>query len=317
MAEFTTLLNAFYFNEFVPQLPPSLSILATDPQVLFHRELEGDFTLVTQQVRLEYWLIPWLLSDIFPADDEQIQIINQGFLLILLSYLVLDHLVDRQTPDSPLIPLLTHEFYFAASKQFSQVFQHNNPFWQTFYDNLKSHTTALATEYQSVTQVNPPFSYEIMQQVAVGKAMPFRIAVEAMGRLTGQEELISTIGQIFTLHMFADQFYDDAIDYLDDWKIKRYTMAMVYLAEAEQIPIQNLFNADANTIRDLTIQHNIRQKMVHQSTSLIQEALALLPPHLHETRLYTLLTERLNLDTKLLKSFRAVSFMRRLKQSLK
>ncbi|GAB5491175.1 MAG: hypothetical protein Phog2KO_13900 [Phototrophicaceae bacterium] len=317
--EYVDLLNHFYFNEFLPELPPELQTIATDPYVLFHRDDidGGEFNQITQYVRLEYWLTPWFLADIFPATDEEYRLLNEGYLLIFLAYLVLDHLVDGQTPDNPLIPLLIHQFFLGAFRQFSKIFADDPHFWDAYHRHIKAHNDALSIEYASVATYTPPFSYERMEIVAKGKVLPFNIGIEALGRVSGREDLIPIISRVYELHMFGDQFYDDADDYLDDFKIGRATMAMVYLSEAENTPLADLMTLDADVIREKVIINRIREKMIAQSTRLLKETIALLPENFYGTRLHEILVDRLEMDKTILRSFRGVYVMTRLSNSLR
>lgn len=312
-----TLLNRYYFEEFVPQLPEPLQALATNPYVLYHRGVEGTFTEVTLYVMEEYWVMPWLLNDIFGVDDEQVLALNRAYLLLFLSYLVQDHLADLQAPDTPLVPLFAHHLHLVAAAQLRQLLGDNPTFWRLLDESVTAHTVALSIEHQSLVLREPPLDMAQMQTIAAGKAMPFHIATAALACLSQKEARIAPLQEVFKLYLLADQLYDDVEDYEEDWHQQRATIIFVKLAEATQQPLHTLFqNMDQNMVTAQILAHAILEESLAQSTELFQHAFHAIPAATHKTRLQSLLEKRMAWNNQRLNAIKGVRLFRRLRTAL-
>ncbi len=310
------LLNRYYFDEFAPQLPAPLRELATNPQVLYHRDVEGAFTDVIQYALDEYWLLPWLLSDLFAVEDATLQGTSRAYLLLFLGYLVQDHLIDQQAPDLPLIPLLAQHLHNRALEQLHAHIGDCDVFWRSYYTSTRAHAAALSMEHESVAQHKTPLDYDGLRRIAAGKAMPFQIATAAMGCLSHNETLIAPVQRIFELYFAADQLYDDVQDYAEDWQERRATMVFAQLAAADGDSLASVFEGDWPHIARRIEVHAIREALTQQSSAWFQQARDALPASAEQTRLGELLARRITWNQQRLQSYRGVRLLQSLRRAL-
>lgn len=316
LVEQKKILDKFYFDEVIPRMHPALQALAADSRILHHSENTTPLDTVVGKIAVEYWTNPWKLDDIFPVKPEEQSHVAQGMALVFLGYLVIDNLVDSQTPDNALIPLLSHQLMLEATEHFARLFEHHDSFWTAYYACVRSFIDGLAIEYDSVVAHRTFLTPDMMQVIDKGKAFTFRIECNALGRLCGREELIEPISSVFELLTLADQFGDDAIDWHEDYRMQRATMPVVLLAQVENLPLATIFSMEQDELEDHLNRHRILHQMIDYAHQYLYEAKSLLPAEFAATWLGQFIDSRIEDEHKRKRSFSAIAFVRSLSKGL-
>jgi hypothetical protein len=179
-------IDSFYFNDFVPKLQPYLRTLALDTRVLYHAKEARQIKSLADVYGGQYMLMPWLLEDTFQLPDDQRRVLAQAFTLFFIGYIINDHLVDRQTPDAPMVALFSHHLLLGAHEQFAAVFDSAHPFWAEYYRNTRDIFNNLALEAYCLERHEQNYTAELIEQVSAAKAAPFRVL--GAERLVPQEQ---------------------------------------------------------------------------------------------------------------------------------
>lgn len=303
------ILDVFYFNDILPNMPSNLRALATDSRVLYHTDEYQKLDTVIGKIASVYWTNTWNLADIFPTKATHYEEVAKGVALLFLQFLVIDNLIDGQTPNNPLIALLSHEFGIQARQQFRSVLPDNSFFWKEYDDCVARFLHGLALEYESSVAQNIPFSPEIMEIVDTGIAFTFRIQCTALGILSNRMTHIEPISRIFELMTIADQFGDDAIDWQDDCELKRVRMPVILLSEAENLSYDEIFTLPVGHMEKLLSKHGILLQMIDYAHSYLERAQALLPADCTDTWLDKFIKRRIEEEHRRKRSFSALSWL--------
>jgi len=314
--DYTSLVDDYYFNEFLPKLHPSLQAIGADSQVLRHTETYQKMETITRDVAFPYWSNPWAVQDIFPVSDEQCYEVAKAVSLLFVQCVVVDNYTDGQSPDSRLIPLYAQQLGLYAAQQLMTLLPNQPEFWAQYYDTMIGYFHGMVVEFESVAGDVPTFSSEVMGRVDAGIAFAFRIQCAAMGVLSGHEAYIEPVSKAFEILLLADQFTDDALDWLEDWQLGRTRMPMLMLAEAEGIALQELQALPEEVVENLVHQKGILIKMIDSALDYLQQAKACLPEEHREGWLAQMIDDRMKMERERRNRYRTISFLRTVSRSL-
>jgi hypothetical protein len=230
-------LDHFYFQEIPQVMHPTLHGLAADLRLLQGAAEARQITTLEGLYNSSYQYLPYLLNDIFGLPENTVMQVEKGWLLLLISYVMLDQLVDRQMPAMPVVPLVQQHLLLKAHEAFAAVFPASAPFWGQYYALLHEFFTCLALESHYLDAEAAPYTYERMTEVCTGKAAPLQIVVAAMSELSGQPRHAPLLRQVFNRLVLSDQLFDDAADWEDDLVAGRRTLPYVLAQQAAQSPV--------------------------------------------------------------------------------
>jgi hypothetical protein len=317
MEQYQKLLDDFYLTEVVPRMDADLQALALDIRVLAHRQESRPITTLTELFVSEYWLIPWMVEELFPLTDTNRLYVAQGFALVFLGFIVLDNIIDRQAPDEALLPLVSHHLHQAAAEHFSRLFQVSTSFREAYHHHMRAFADTFALEYRCVVQHRERYTYEIMKTVDAGKASSYKIAIHALGALSRQEQHVSVVNGVYDLLTFADQFGDDAYDRFDDHRARRATLPVVLAADAEGRSIRDVLELHPDDFEDLLVKHGILLQMCDYGVEALRQAKRELDALGYgSTRLGQLLDLRIEQEQTRKQHFTAMSVFRGLSRRL-
>jgi hypothetical protein len=310
LAVYQKAVDDFYFQEVVPRFHPSLQTLAVDLAILRHRDSPCPTNTLEDVFGKEYWLVPWMLEEVFPLSEaERIQV-AQAFALVFLGFIVLDNTVDGQMPDAALIPVLGQQLFLQAKVAFSHFLAPDDPFWLAYDDNLNRFYNALALEHHCLVAHREPYTYDVMKQVDDGKAAYNRIACHALASLSGRFDHLALANQTYDLLTFADQFGDDAYDWPDDYGEKRATWPFAQLVEREAISLEALFGLGQSEVENRLIKHGILLEMCDHAVTLLKMARqALVAQGFDLSKIVQLLDQRIEEEKLRKRNFMAIFFL--------
>jgi len=310
-------IDDFYLKEFVSKMHPALQALAIDARVLRHSPESHPIASFAEIFGSDYMLQPWMLEDIFPIPAEQRMIVQQGYILLWVGYIILDHLVDQQLPDTPIMPLVYQHFTVDTVEVFAQLFDFQHPFWKEYHANMRELINVLALEYLHVVQRVAPFSPEVMKIAASAKATAFRTGAFALAALSNRMDILPTIHSAYNTMSLADQYGDDSADWRDDFLEKRATLPIFRLAEIEKIPLEAIFDLDPDDAEDRMLRSGILLDMCDSATAFLESAIAeMTTAGLGESQYASLLRKRLEDERFRKRNFTAITFLHRLGKSL-
>lgn len=287
-------IDSFYFNDFVPKLSPYLRTLALDTRVLYHAKEARQIKSLADVYGGQYMLMPWLLEDTFQLPDDQRRVLAQAFTLFFIGYIINDHLVDRQTPDAPMVTLFSHHLMLGAHEQFAAVFDSSHPFWAEYYRNTRDIFNNLALEAYCLERHEQNYTTELIEQVSAAKAAPFRLLAYALASCSGQMERLPALDLVFNRLMLADQYGDDVTDFREDYLVKRATLPIVRFQEIEGVSPEEVFGFTPDYVEDVLTKHGVLFEMCDQAITALKTGMdALTSIGCGETMLARLLDFRL------------------------
>lgn len=305
MAEVTAALDHFYFGEVAAVMHPSLRTLAADMRLLQGHDDARIITTLTDLYNSSYQYLPYLLNDLFDVPDDTLLQIEKGWMLLLIAYVMLDEIVDRQMPDIPAAPLVQQHLLLKAHEVFRAVFPAGDAFWRSYDALLHEFFTCLALESHYLDADAAPYTYQRMQEVCTGKAAPLQIVATALAAVSGKPERAVLIRQVFDRLVFSDQLFDDAADWEDDLTAGRRTLPYVMAQQAAGEAI-----TDRELLKQVVTNRGILATMTDQAVGLLDEGRALLDSAgLAETQLYEVLgsrAERIRADGR---QYKAAAFL--------
>ena len=321
LATYQKAVDDFYFREVIPRFHPELQTLAADLAVLRHRDSPCPTNSLEDVFAQEYWLVPWMLEELFPLSDRERIQVAQAFALVFLGFIVLDNTVDGQMPNTALIPVLGQQLLLQAKIAFSQFLAPDDPFWPAYDECLNRFYHALALEYHCVMAHIEPYTYDLMKQVDDGKNSYNRIACHALASLSGRLDYLPLAIQTYDLLTFADQFGDDAYDWPDDYQAKRATWPLAQLVEREGITLEALFALGPKEVENRLIKHGILLEMCDHAVTVLETARqALVTEGFDHSKIVRLLNQRIEEEKLRKRNFIAIFFLegiaRRLGSSL-
>lgn len=309
-------LDRFYFEEVVGQMPPSLRGLAVDLRVLRKGTAEKQINSLSRLYTNDYLFLPWILDDIFDVRGEIGLTIGRACILLGISCVMLDRLVDRQMPDIPVIPLAQQHLLLKASELFGHRFKSPGPFWAQYHACLSEFIEALALESHCLDAHVQPYTYETMRQVCSGKAAPLRAIAYALAESENMQpevhalpivpdeaytpalssenmQPLAVLNPAFDNLVLADQLSDDALDWYKDYQAGRYALPVSLALEAVGDTLEAASALDAEELEARLERHGILIYMVEQAISVLQESrTSLKGAGLERTKLYAFLEAR-------------------------
>lgn len=287
-------IDAFYFNEFVSQLHPHLQMLALDTRVLHHTQEARQITSLADIYGGQYMLMPWLLDDIFPLPNSQRSPIAQAFTLFFMSYIIIDHLVDGQVPDAPMVTLFCHHLLLSAAERFAAILDSRHPFWNVYYGSVRDILNSLALEAYCLDRHQQTYTPELVEKVSAAKAAPFRVLCAALAAFDGRTELLPALDVAYNKLTLADQYGDDVADLRDDFQMKRATLPMVRFKETENISLEEVFTFTPDYLEDVLTKNGVLLEMCDQAINALKTGInALKSIGCGESQLTNLLAFRL------------------------
>jgi hypothetical protein len=304
-------IDAFYFNDFVTKLHPHLQTLALDTRVLHHTNEARQITSLADIYGGQYMLMPWLLDDIFQLLDSQRSRIAQAFTLFFMSYVIIDHLVDGQVPDAPMVALLCHHLLLAANEQFTAIFDMQHPFWDEYYRNVRDILNSLALEAYCLDRHQQTYTAEFVEEVSAAKAAPFRMLGYALALCSGQMEILPALNLAYNKLTLADQYGDDVADVRDDFLMKRATLPVVRFQEIERVSLEEAFTFTPDYLEDVLTKHGVLLDMCDQAIRALEMGIdALATIGYGESHLAKLLIFRLKEEEFRKRNVAAVALLR-------
>lgn len=264
-------LDTFYFQEVPQVMHPTLHGLAADLRLLQGADEEQHITTLGNLYNSSYQYLPYLLNDIFDLPDEVVMQVEKGWMLLLISYVMLDQLVDQQMPAIPVVPLVQQHLLLKAHEALAQVFPAGAPFWEQYYALLHEFFTCLALESHYLDAEAAPYTYERMQEVCTGKAAPLQIVVAAVTEYSGKTQYAGLLRDVFNRLVLSDQLFDDALDWKDDLAAGRKTLAYVTAQKVAGHPV-----TDPAELTAIVEQAGILSKMADQAIDLLEQGRELL-----------------------------------------
>jgi hypothetical protein len=287
-------LDRFYFEEVVGQMPASLRGLAVDLRVLRKKDTKQHITTLSRFYANDYLFVPWILDDVFDVPEEIGLTIGQAYILLIISCVVLDQLVDRQMADIPTIPLVQQHLLLKTSEVFSRQFESPGPFWDQYYACLSEFMEALALESDCLDGHAQPCTYELMCQVCTGKAAPLRTTAYALALSSGNMQPLAVLNPALNNLLLADQLSDDAFDWREDYQAGRYTLPVILALEAAGDPLEVASALNAEELEARLESHGILTYVAEQVISVLKETrTSLKGAGLAKTKLYAFLGARI------------------------
>jgi hypothetical protein len=309
-------LDQFYFDA-VRHMPDSLQELALDLRVLRKRELAGHITTLRDLYTNDYLFMPWLLDDIFDLPPEGLQAIGEACILLALSCVMLDRLVDRQMPDISVIPLAQQHLLLKANAIFYRRLKSQDQFWDYYFACLADFGKALALEADLLGSPHPVYTYQAMREVCTGKAGPLRAVACASALSAGDSHWLSIIDPALNNLVLADQLSDDALDWREDLQAGRYTLPVLQALEAGGDSPEAISSTKIEELEARLERHAILANMVEQAISLLEESITGLDgAGLGESKLCVFLRARTKRFQRQERYYQAIRLFEHLSRSL-
>lgn len=304
-AEVLAELDHFYFQDVLQVVHPTLRGLAVDLRLLQGVDAAEPITTLAGLYDSSYQYLPYLLNDIFAMPEAVVMQIEKGWLLLLISYVMLDQIVDQQMPDNPVVPLVQQHLLLKAHEAFAAVFPAGAAFWGEYCSLLHEFFTCLAVESHYLDAEAAPYTYERMEEVCTGKAAPLQIVVAAMCAYTGQNQHAPLLRQVFNRMVLSDQLFDDALDWQDDLAAGRKTLPCVLAQQVTQSPV-----SDPAALARMIERSGILSGMADRAIGLLEEGRELLRESaLSPAQLYAALDQRKERITLDRRRYQAVSLL--------
>jgi len=316
-AEQQAILDSFYFQHIIPKMHPTLQKLAVDSRVLRHAKIQRNITSLLDVYGSDYLLLPWILDDIFDVPETQRQLVAQGYIAMFIGYVLLDHLIDKQTPDSAVVPLIYQHIALSTTEQYSVLFEMDSPFWPHYYADMREIFNVLALESECIDTHTYPYSLNLMGMVAHGKAAAWHTACFALATLSQTSHHLIVVNNAYTALALADQLGDDAIDWEEDFAMRRATVPIVYVADIKGLSLHHVFDLPLHEIEDCLIQNRIQLTLIESALETLQTAVnSLAADGLANCKLSQLLRSRLEAEQHRRRNFLLLSFLHSFSKSL-
>jgi hypothetical protein len=275
-------------------MPASLRSLAIDLRVLRGEATEQHVDTLNGLYANDYLFMPWLLDDIFDVSEEVRLIIGQAWLLLMIAYVMLDQIVDRDMPAIPVIPLVQQHLLLKVSEVFGRQFESPGAFWDQYYACLYELVGALALESDCLDAHAQPYTYETMRQVCAGKAAPFRLAAYALALSSGNMQPLAVLNPALDNLLLADQLNDDALDCGKDYQAGRYTLPVLLALEVEGDSLEAASALSPDELHARIKRYGIVVHMTEQAVSVLEDVrTSLSGAGLGTTKLYTFFGKRI------------------------
>ncbi len=309
--------DIYYFDQVVAKMSPALQTLACDTHVLRHTKESHRITSTSEVLSSEYLLVARLLNDIFPASEEQYRTLSYAYMLGLISYVLLDNMVDNQVSDEPLTVLVQQHVAVAEKECLGRLFESSHPFWAEYHQNLRAIYNALALENECVSRYHAPYTYAVMREVAAGKGSHYHTICYALGSLSGKQAYVPVLKSVYEALNYSDQLGDDAVDWADDFQLKRATFPVMKVAELENIPVADVFALGANFVEDRLLRNGVLAEMCDRGIEQLQQAIEdLTALGFEASKLNQLLSRRLEEEKYRKRNFVAIAFLHGISKSL-
>lgn len=303
-------LNRFY-AEVVSGMHVSLQPLATDLRVLRHEAVERHTENIAQDVyQPQYSFVPWMVAECFDVPNDLLLRIGKAWWLTIIDVVITDQMVDKQLPESSLIPLMLQHIRLHAERLYREAFGDAEFFWSRYDAAQMGIWNALAHETYCVDAHQQVYSIDEMQHVCKSRSDLIGAVISSMGQVSGQLRPVEALCKFYENLTFADQLLDDANDWKGDFASGRHTLPIVLAFEKENTLLEN---ADQYTIDQVQVwvdRHRVLIGMADHATTLLEDAQTALRGIVpDESRLYEIVRQRLEVAHHAHKRYNATRLM--------
>lgn len=309
-------ITQFYLKDVVEQMPLALQKPAIDLKVLRRGTAKQQINTLKDLYPDAYLFLPWILNDIFNLPAEVLWGIGRAHVLLTISSVMLDQLVDGQLVNTPAVPLIQQQLMLKGSKLLGSYIESPELFWGQYYAYLTEFNESLAIEWGCVRQHTQPYTYEMMQRVCTGKAAPMRIIAYTLALSSNNMQPLTILNPAFNQFLLADQLSDDALDWCEDFQAGRYTLPVVMALQATGKTLEAVSGLEIEDLETCLEQNGILVDMIEQAITLLENTrTSLREAGLGRSKWYAFLEKRLEIMRRQCRYLYASQFFGRLSVS--